>query len=128
MITVLSSHGKTMLILVAWGSIVGVNWTYGSLFGVIFAGQQLTDKEIALIGLAANLSSAFFSNLGSFIKNRYNLENYVVIEYLNLFGIACACIIQLSRFVDLLQNLYFLIFTIIILRAGFSSFVSLSFV
>lgn len=69
---VMFSHTKTMIILVAWGSIVGVNWTYGSLFGVIFSGQNLTDKEIALIGLAANLSSAFFSNLGSYIKNKYN--------------------------------------------------------
>ena len=57
----------------AWGSIVGVNWTYGSLFGVIFGGQNLTGREIALIGLAANLSSAIFSNLGTFIRNRFHL-------------------------------------------------------
>ena len=60
---------------------MGVNWTYGSLFGIIFANQglsesaekRLTEKDIALIGLAANLSSAVFSNLGSYIKNHSKL-------------------------------------------------------
>ena len=37
-------------------------------------------------------------------------------------------IIQLSRYVPIIQNLIFLIFVIIVLRAGFSSFVSLAFV
>lgn len=29
-------HKLTIITLVCWGSIVGVNWTYGSLFRVIF--------------------------------------------------------------------------------------------
>ncbi len=64
---------RTAITIIAWGSIVGINWTYGALFGIIFDSQSLTGKEIALIGLAANLSSAIFSNLGTFIKNRFNL-------------------------------------------------------
>ena len=52
-----------------------------------------------MIGLAANLSSAFFSNLGTFIKNRFALDNLVVIQYLNIFGIAAAIVIELSRIV-----------------------------
>lgn len=69
----LLSHKRTAAIIVAWGSIVGINWTYGSLFGIIFDSQNLTGKQNALIGLAANLSSAVFSNLGTFIKNRFHL-------------------------------------------------------
>lgn len=37
-----SNHKRTFVTLVCWGSIVGVSWTYGSLFGVIFEGQGLT--------------------------------------------------------------------------------------
>lgn len=52
----------------------------------------------------------------------------LIIEWLNIFGIIASIIVQLSRVFPLLQNLYFLIFIIIVLRAGFSSFVSLAFV
>lgn len=51
-----------------------------------------------------------------------------IIEYLNICGIVASVIIELSRYLPFLQNLYFLIFVIIILRAGFSSFVALAFV
>jgi len=93
MVKKLFSQKRTAVLVISWGIIVGINWTYGALFGVIFSGQNLTGKEIALIGLAANLSSAIFSNLGTFIKNRFNLENILVIEYLNIFGIAAAIVI-----------------------------------
>jgi hypothetical protein len=122
------AHRRTTVLLLAWGTIFGINWTFGALFGIIFSEQHLTGKEIALIGLAANLSTAFFSNLGTFIKNRFNLENISIIQYLNMAGIVASVIIQLSRFVGVFQNLYFLVFIIIILRAGFSSFVSLAFI
>eukprot|EP00178_Gracilaria_changii_P019692 TRINITY_DN57091_c0_g1_i1.p1 TRINITY_DN57091_c0_g1~~TRINITY_DN57091_c0_g1_i1.p1 ORF type:complete len:100 (+),score=4.59 TRINITY_DN57091_c0_g1_i1:111-410(+) len=98
MVKTLFSQRRTAILVISWGTIVGINWTYGALFGVIFDGQKLTGKEKALIGLAANLSSAIFSNLGTFIKNRFNLDNLMVIEYLNIFGIAAAIIIELSRF------------------------------
>jgi hypothetical protein len=122
------SQKRTAAIVIAWGSIVGINWTYGSLFGIIFDSQNLTGRENALIGLAANLSTAIFSNLGAFIKNKYNLDNMVVIKWLNIFGIVAAVLVQLSRFYSILQDLYILIILIIVLRAGFSSFVSLAFV
>jgi hypothetical protein len=35
-----SSQKRTTILLIAWGSIVGVNWTYGSLFGIIFANDR----------------------------------------------------------------------------------------
>ena len=124
----LFSQKRTAIILIAWGVIVGINWTFGSLFGIIFKGQGLSGKQIAMIGLAANLSSAVFSNLGTFIKNRFGLDNMVIIQYLNIFGIAAAIVIELSRVSESLRDLYFLIFIIIVLRAGLSSFVSLAFI
>lgn len=120
-------HKLTIATLICWGSIVGINWTYGSLFRVIFEGQGLTDKQIALLGLAANLSTAFFSNLGTFIKNRCNISSTKVIGILNLSGFMAAILLQASKSLPLLQNIYLMIFLIIILRAGFSSFVSLAF-
>ena len=66
----LLTQKRTTIVLVAWGTIVGINWTYGTLFGIIFTKHSLSQQQIALIGLAANLSSAVFSNLGTFIKNR----------------------------------------------------------
>ena len=50
-----------------------------------------------------------------------------IIESLNVIGIIAAIIVELSREMSIFQNLYFLIFLIIVLRAGFSSFVSLAF-
>lgn len=91
--------------MICWGGIVGINWTYGSLFGVIFDGQGLSGKNIALLGLAANLSSAVFSNLGTFIQNRYKLSTTRVIGYLNIFGFLAAILIQASKFLPFLQNL-----------------------
>jgi hypothetical protein len=124
----LITHKKITLNLIAWGAIVGVNWTYGSLFGIIFDSQNLTERENAWIGLAANLSTAVFSNLGTFIKNRFNVDNMKIIEYLNLFGIAAAILVELSRFLPFFQGMVFLILITIVLRAGFSSFVSLALV
>lgn len=44
-----------------------------------------------------------------------------------MLGLVAAVIIQLSRVIPIIQNLLFLIVVIIVLRAGFSSFVSLAF-
>ena len=106
----------------------GINWTYGSLFGIIFTSQHLTNKEIALIGLVANLSSVFFSGLGAYIKNKFDFENISIIQWLNLVGILAAIIIELSRFMPIFQSLWFLLFITIVLRAGLSSFLSLAFI
>jgi hypothetical protein len=113
--------------LVCWGSIVGINWTYGALFGIIFDGQGLTEKDIALLGLAANLSTALFSNMGTFIKNRFNASNTAIIGMLNLSGFLAAILLQAFRYIDV-SSLYMMIGLIVVLRAGFSSFVSLAFV
>lgn len=110
-----------------WGTILGINWTYGSLFGVFLEGTGLTPKDIALIGLYANLSSAFLSNLGNWISNRCSFSNTSIIFYLNILGFLASVFIQAS--VSLPQPIFHdknaLIITIILLRAGFSSFVSL---
>lgn len=47
---------------------------------------------------------------------------------LNLFGFIAAFLIQCSKEMPLLQDVKILILLIIILRAGYSSFVSLAFV
>ena len=52
----------------------------------------------------------------------------MVIEYLNIFGMVAALVIYMSPYISQLQQVYFLIFVIIVLRAGFSSFVSLAFI
>ncbi len=107
---------------------MGINWTYGALFGVIFEGQGLSGKEVALLGLAANLSTAIFSNVGTYIKNRFGPSNTSVINTMNLLGFIAAILLQASKFIDILSNLYLMIALIVILRAGFSSFVSLAFI
>jgi hypothetical protein len=116
-----------MVILICWGSIVGINWTYGSLFGIIFEGQGLTSTDMAILGLVANLSTAIFGNLGTYIKNKFKLNNLKIISFLNLAGFIAAFLIQLSKYLPILQNLNLLIFLIVVLRAGYSAFVSLAF-
>lgn len=122
------NYWHLIVLIIGWGSIVGTNWTYGSLYGIIFEGQGLTEKEIALIGLAANLSTAIFSNLGTFIRNRFNVSITRVIGLLNLFGFIAAIFIQASKYTTALQGLPTLIGLIVVLRAGYSSFVSLAFI
>lgn len=75
----------------------------------------------------ANLSSAILSNLGTFIKNRFNTSTTKIIGYLNLIGFLAALVIQGSKQIPLFQNLSFLVLMIVVLRAGFSSFVALAF-
>lgn len=121
-------HQITIILLICWGSIVGINWTYGALFGVIFEGQGLSQKEIALLGLAANLSTAVFSNIGTYIQNRFGFSSLNIINAMNLIGFIAAVLLQASKYSDALSNLYLMIGLIVVLRAGFSSFVSLSFI
>lgn len=82
---------------------------------------------MAILGLVANLSTAIFGNLGTFIKNKFNLNNLKIINVLNLAGFIAAFLIQLSKYLPFLQNLPLLIFLIMVLRAGYSAFVSLAF-
>ena len=82
---------------------------------------------MAVLGLVANLSTAIFGNLGTFIKNKFNLNNLKIINALNLAGFLAAFLIQLSKYLPVLQNLNLLIFLIVVLRAGYSAFVSLAF-
>ena len=82
---------------------------------------------MAVLGLVANLSTAIFGNLGTFIKNKFKLNNLKIINALNLVGFVAAFLIQLSKYIPVLQNLNLLIFLIMVLRAGYSAFVSLAF-
>jgi hypothetical protein len=82
---------------------------------------------MAVLGLVANLSTAIFGNLGTFIKNKFKLNNLKIINALNLAGFVAAFLIQLSKYIPVLQNLNLLIFLIMVLRAGYSAFVSLAF-
>jgi len=82
---------------------------------------------MAVLGLVANLSTAIFGNLGTFIKNKFELNNLKIINFLNLAGFVAAFLIQLSKYIPVLQNLNLLIFLIMVLRAGYSAFVSLAF-
>ena len=85
-----------MLILVCWGTILGVNWTYGGMFEIFLEGSGLNNKEMALIGLYANLSSVFFSNLGNWISNHCKFPHRIIIFALNLAGLVASMVIQAS--------------------------------
>ena len=50
-----------------------------------------------------------------------------IIGYLTLIAFVAALFIQGSKLVPILQNLSVLVLVIIVLRAGFSSFVALAF-
>lgn len=117
-----------MVMLVSWGVILGINWTYGGMFGVFLNSTGLTHKDIALIGLFANLSSVFFSNLGTWISNMFSISNSLIIFILNISGFLASLFIQASSTLNspIFQDKIALIIAIIILRAGFSAFVSLS--
>ena len=82
--------------MICWGCILGINWTYGGMFGVIFNEVNITEKEIAFLGLMANVSSAIFSNLGTWISNNYQLSNLTVIFLLNMVGFLASLFIQAS--------------------------------
>ena len=76
----------------------------------------------------ANVSSALFSNLGTWIVNNYQLTHLTVIFLLNILGFLASLFIQASSGFNnpIIQNMVLLCFAIVILRAGFSSFVSLA--
>lgn len=98
------------------------------MFGVIFENAQLSEKEVALIGLMANISSALFSNLGTWIVNNYQLTNLTVIFLLNILGFLASLFIQASSGFSnsIVHNVILLCIAIVVLRAGYSSFVSLA--
>ena len=81
------------------------------------------------MGLYANLSSALFSNLGTWISNNFSFSNHSIILFLNCMGLLGCLFIQASATlngVSILGNEYALRAAVVILRAGFSSFVSLA--
>lgn len=116
------------MLFIGWGTILGMNWTYGGMFGFFLGPTGLVEKDIALIGLYANLSSAVFSNLGSWISNHSSCPNSIIIFSLNIIGFFASLFIQASASLsyEFLHSKWALVLAIIILRAGFSSFVNLS--
>lgn len=126
--TDLQAGKAVMVMLFSWGVILGLNWTYGGMFGVFLSGTGLPHKEIANVGLYANLSSVLFSNLGVWVTNRCRLNNMTVILILNSAGFVASLYIYGSTSINhyLFHDERLLIAAIVILRAGFSSFVSLA--
>lgn len=114
--------------LLGWGTILGLNWTYGGMFGVFFSDTGLPHRDIAMLGLYANLSTVFLSNLGSWISNATHISNSVIIFVLNIIGFVASLYLQAAASIDwyILQSQLGLIIAIIILRAALSSYVSLS--
>lgn len=115
---------------IGWGTILGINWTYGGMFSYFLKPTHFTHSIIALIGLFANLSSVFFSNLGTWLSNNLNISNSMIIFSLNIIGFFASLYIQASVSIDhpLFHNYLLLILAIVILRAGLSAFVNLSLV
>lgn len=81
-----------------------------------------------MIGLYANISSALFSNLGTWISNKFQFSNTSIIFYLNIVGFLASLYIQASTSLpfNVFHNKVLLIVAVVLLRAGFSSFVSLA--
>ena len=113
---------------IGWGSILGINWTYGGMFDYFLEPTGLSEKEMAVIGLFANISTAVFSNLGTFISNNTYLSNSMIIFCLNIVGFFASLFIQCSTAFayPFFQNKINIIIAIIILRAGFSAFANLA--
>jgi hypothetical protein len=65
--------------------------------------------------------------LGTWIQNKFNISSISLILKLNLFGLLGAIFIEIINFYPQLSNIYSLLISTVILRAGYSSFVSLSF-
>jgi hypothetical protein len=79
---------------------------------------------MAILGLAANLSSAVFSNLGTFIKNNLYKNDKNIIFVMNLIGLFASIVIWSSTTLKL--GLPILIILIIFLCICFSYFVSIA--
>ena len=91
------SRGKLFFALVAaWAAILGIMWTYMSMFDVLFAGSPLTESERALIGLFSNLSSALFSNLGTWTLNHTQYSLKQIAFFLNMWGLLTIVALQAS--------------------------------
>lgn len=80
------------------------------------------------MGLFANLSSVFFSNLGFWISKHTRLSNKNIISCLTITGFISSVLVFFSSIssIPFFHNKWFLILIIVVLRACFSSFVSLS--
>jgi hypothetical protein len=79
---------------------------------------------MAILGLLANLSSAVFSNLGTFIKNNLYKNGKNIIFVMNLIGLFASIVIWISTTLKL--GLPILIILIIFLCICFSYFVSIA--
>jgi hypothetical protein len=79
---------------------------------------------MAILGLLANLSSAVFSNLGTFIKNNLYKNGKNIIFVMNLIGLFASIVIWSSTTLKL--GLPILIILIIFLCICFSYFVSIA--
>jgi hypothetical protein len=117
-----------LLLSLGWATILGMNWTYGGMFDIFLNNVGLSAKDIALIGLYANLSSACLCNMGNWISNRCSFSNSSIILALNIFGLLGSLFIQASSSLPMaiFHSKWALIGAIIVLRGGLSSYVSLS--
>ena len=113
--------------LCAWGSLVGINWTYGSLYEIIFKNSGFTPYEINGIGLAANVSSALFSGVGVFIYNSFSVSRNQIIKALTIAGFISTVVILIDSIFPntFLHAVFVQVVNIMVLRAGFSAFVTL---
>jgi hypothetical protein len=66
------------------------------MFGVFLTSSGLSNKDIALIGLFANISSVLFSNLGNWIFKWTKYQRKNIIFALNMVGFVACLFIQAS--------------------------------
>ena len=64
------------------------------MFGGFFSDGELSNKDIALIGLYANLSSVLLSNLGNWISTHTRFSNKHIIFALNVTGLAASIMVH----------------------------------
>lgn len=85
--------------------------------------------QIEIIGLAANLSSVVFSNFGTCILNTFEPKKMSIINFLTISGGVAFSLITLNTIFEfeIMKNVVLVSLITIVLRAGFSSFISISF-
>lgn len=116
------------IILLGWGTILGFHWTYGTMFGVFFGNKGLSHRTVAVIGMYANITTIFLSNLGTGIHNVTHISRSLLILIFSLIGFMGSLHLLATSEINYppLQSLISIISAVIITRIGLSAYVPLS--
>lgn len=124
----IGSNRAGLIALICWGCILGVNWTYGGFFEIVFKDTGLSEREIAYLGIINNIASIVSANIGSFVRNHCKFKTTSIILAFNILGFFCSVMIKAANIFSVIgTNLWLLAITNVLLRVGLSSYVPLAF-